>query len=553
MNKTPKSADEAANGGGIGGDDLHVRTGNSLSRKFPRPTEDSILVCTVGGVGQIGMNWTLYGHAGKWVLVDAGSAFAPRDVEGVDAIFPDPRSLKAILPNLEALIVTHAHEDHIGAIHRLWPALRAPIYATPFATKVISNRLRELGTLGKVKIKTYDVGDTLKVGPFDVQTIRMTHSVPECVALAFKTPAGTVLHTGDWKIDPDPVIGKPTDIDALKALGKEGVLGMVCDSTNADRYGEITSEAMVAQGMREVFAKSKGMTVVTCFASNVARLASVARAAAATGRKVAVAGRSLIRTEEAARECGLLDGVPEFLHDVSHLKGLDRRQMALICTGSQGEGNAALARLASGNDTRLPNVKPGDVVVHSARVIPGNEVEVEEIFAALEARGVKVLREEFNGFPLHVSGHAKANEIETMYSMIRPRFAIPVHGEKEHLEAHERIAKASRVREVELAAEGDVLRVSRRRIQKVASVKIDLLCALSTHRGVRLAMWDAAKQEAVPFPSPGGSRNRPKDPKRPGDGKQRGEGKPKGGRRNSNRRRPNRERAPEQPAAMRMG
>jgi len=546
MNKTLKSADSAANGGGIGGDDLHVPSAQNLSRKFPRPTEDSILVCTVGGVGQIGMNWTLYGHAGRWVLVDAGSAFAPRDIEGVDAIFPDPRSLKAIIPQLDALIVTHAHEDHIGAIHRLWPALKAPIYATPFAGRVLANRFRELGRLGEVDIKTYNLGDTLEIGAFKVQTIRMTHSVPECAALAFKTPAGTVLHTGDWKLDPNPVIGLPTDTDALKELGREGVLGMVCDSTNADRYGEITSEAMVAEGMREVFAKSKGMTVVTCFATNVARLASVARAAAATGRKIAVAGRSLIRTEQAARECGLLDGVPEFLHDVSHLKGLDRREMALICTGSQGEGNAALARLASGEDNRLPAIRPGDVVVHSARVIPGNEADVELIFDGLRARGATILQEEFNGKPLHVSGHAKANELETMYSMIRPRFAIPVHGEREHLEAHERIAKASRVREVELAAEGDVLRVSRRRVQKVAHVKIDLLCALSVARGVRLATWNPVTLEAVPFEKRG-PRNGQRDQKR------KDSVKPKGGRRNWRDRKPRQDRPSEEGRVMRMG
>jgi len=444
------------------------------------------------------MNWTLYGHAGRWVLVDAGSTFAPRDVEGVEAIFPDPRSLRAILPNLEALIVTHAHEDHIGAIHRLWPGLRVPIYATPFATALISSRIRESGNMGRVRLRTYRPGDTLKIGPFSVQTIKVAHSAPECVALAFHTAnAGTILHTGDWKLDPQPMIGAPTDVDALRALGDKGVLGMVCDSTNADRDGSITSESDVARGMQAVFAASRGMTVVTCFSTNVARIASVARAAAATGRKVALSGRSLIRAEQAARETGLLDGVPEFLHDVRHLQGLDRREMALLCTGSQGEANAALGRLASGDDWRLPPLQSGDVVVHSARIIPGNETDVTEIFSMLEARGARVLREEFEGMPLHVTGHATAGEVAAMYALVRPRFAIPVHGEKNHLDAHAAIARDAGVRDVVIAGEGDVFRVSRRKVERIASVKIDLLAALSREHGPRFVPWNQDEQRPV--------------------------------------------------------
>lgn len=487
-----------------------------VSRRFPKPTADSVLICPVGGVGQIGMNWTLYGHAGRWILIDAGSAFAPRDVQGVDAIFPDPRSLRSILPYLSALIVTHAHEDHIGAIHRLWPAIKAPIYATPFASGILAARFRELGRLGRVRIRTFNPGDSLRIGPFDVRTVRMTHSVPECVALALGTTAGTILHTGDWKLDPDPVIGLPTDIDALGEIGRHGVLGMVCDSTNADRRGEITSEAMVAESLREVFVSAKGMAVVSCFATNVARLASVARAAAATGRKVAIAGRSMIRAEQVARECGLLAGVPEFIHDVRHLRGLDRREMALICTGSQGEGNAALARLASGDDGRLPEIGEGDVVVHSARVIPGNEEDVETVLDGLRARGATVLQEEFNGKPLHVSGHAKANELETLYGIIRPRFAIPVHGERTHLEAHSEIARLAGVKDVAIPAEGDVLMVSRRRIQRVASVNVDLMCALTSASGVRLASWDPDKQEPVPLKEGNRHPKRPYIGRRPG-------------------------------------
>jgi ribonuclease J len=468
-----------------------------VSRRFPRPGNDSILVCPVGGVGQIGMNWTLYGYAGKWILVDAGSAFAPRDVDGVDAIFPDPRSLRSILPNLSALIVTHAHEDHIGAIHRLWPALGAPILATPFAAKLIGNRLTEARTRSKVSLSTFNPGETLNVGPFSIQTVRMTHSVPECVSLSISTPSGTVFHSGDWKLDADPVIGRPTDIEALRQIGRKGVLGMVCDSTNADRRGPSTSERDVANTLPAIFRDTKGMVVLTCFATNVARIASFARAAAASGRQIGMAGRSLMNTEQAARECGLLDGVPEFLHDVRHLKGLDHREMALICTGSQGETNAAIGRLAAGDDFRLPAIQPGDAVIHSARAIPGNEDDINEILGTLAARGATIIRESYNGGPVHVTGHAVANELEAMYGYIRPRFAIPVHGEASHLAAHEKIARAAGVHDIGIASEGDVWRVSRRRIEKVATVKIDLLAALDRNGGNRMVPWDVESQTPV--------------------------------------------------------
>lgn len=471
----------------------------TISRRFPRPGHDSILACPVGGVGQIGMNWTLYGHDGQWILVDAGSAFAPREVDGVDAIFPDPRSLRSILPHLSALVVTHAHEDHIGAIHRLWPSLRVPIFATPFASAIIKERLREAGTLKKTRISTYRPGDTLKIGPFSIRTVRMTHSVPECVSLAISTGSGTVFHSGDWKFDRDPVIGKPTDIDALREIGNAGVLGMVCDSTNADRRGGQTTERDVAKALDDICKDAPGMVVLTCFATNVARIASFARAATASGRQVAMSGRSLLRTEQIARQCGLLDGVPEFLHDVRHLRGLDHREMALICTGSQGEPNAAIGRLAAGNDWRLPPIQHGDVVVHSARAIPGNEEDINEILGVLAYRGASIIRETYKGNPVHVTGHAVANELEAMYGLIKPRFAIPVHGEASHLDAHGCIARGAGARDVGIAAEGDVWRISRRRIERVATVQINLLAALNQNGGQRLVPWDPVREEPV-FP-----------------------------------------------------
>lgn len=468
-----------------------IKTGN----RFPRPDKESILVCPVGGVGQIGMNFTLYGYDGRWILVDAGSAFAPREIEGVEAIFPDPASLKPILPYLDALVVTHAHEDHIGAIHRLWPGIRCPIYATPFATAIISNRLSETGALGDVRFKTFTPGQRFRVGKFDVRTVRMTHSAPECVSLALRTPIGTVFHTGDWKFDPDPVLGKPTDTKGLHETGKAGVLAMVCDSTNADRKGKTTSERMVQEGMRKVFRKSRGMAVVACFSSNVARVASIIRAASETGRVVALAGRSLINAEKAARACGLLNGYPRTLADARHLKGLDRREMVLVCTGAQGEGRAALAKLAAGDNFRLPQLRPGDVVVHSARVIPGNEQDVYELFDKFREQGVDVLQGEFDGSPLHVTGHAVANEIERMYGFIRPRFAIPVHGERKHLDAHAAIACRAGVRDVGFANEGDVFAVNSTGMRLVGNAGIRLVAEPSVSRG-RFVPWDSANPMA---------------------------------------------------------
>jgi ribonuclease J len=272
---------------------------------------------------------------------------------------------------------------------------------------------------------------------------------------------------------------------------------MVCDSTNADRRGPSTSERDVANTLPAIFRETPGMVVLTCFATNVARIASFARAAAASGRQIGMAGRSLLKTEQAARECGLLDGVPEFLANSRHLKGLDPREIALICTGSQGETNAAIGRLASGDDFKLPAIRPGDAVIHSARAIPGNEEDINVIFSTLAARGAKIIRETYNGGPVHVTGHAVADEIEKMYGLIRPRFAIPVHGEASHLEAHEKIARAAGVRDIGIAAEGDVWRVSRRRIDKVATIKIDLLAALDRDNGNRLVPWDPITQTPV--------------------------------------------------------
>jgi ribonuclease J len=467
-----------------------------LQSRIPEPGRKSVFVFSLGGVAQIGMNWTLYGHKGEWVLVDAGSAFAPRDLPIVEAIFPDPALLSSILPKLKGLIVTHAHEDHIGAIHRLWPAIKCPIYATPFAAKCLQARFEERKTDRIVDVQTFLPGQRIQVGPFQVKTIGMTHSVPECVSLAMHTSVGTVFHTGDWKFDPNPLVGKPTDIEAIKRIGRRGVMAMVCDSTNSLRPAKITSEAEVFEGFKKVFKDSRGMVVVSCFATNVARVASALRAAAETGREVAICGRSLIKNEKIARDLGMLKGVPKPLAFPRHLKGLDRREMAIICTGAQGEANAALSKLSTGEDLRLPQIMRGDTIIHSARVIPGNEDDLFAVLDRLRSMGADVLDGDYKGSPLHVTGHATSGEIIKMYEMVKPRNAIPVHGNPTHLEAHAAIAHGCGVQNVITPVEGGIYAVNRSGVRQVAQVKMKLQAELGDQAHSKIP-WNEAKVRAA--------------------------------------------------------
>ncbi len=418
---------------------------------------DELVFVPLGGLGEIGMNASLYGFGPKgkrkWILIDLGLAFAGPDLPGIDLVLPDLGFLERVKKDLLGLIITHAHEDHIGAIADLWPRLKCPVYATQFAASLLeTRRLSEPGA-PEVPMHVVSQGSRMTLGPFDIEFVPVSHSIPESNALAIRTPAGLVLHTGDWKRDPTPVIGLPTDEKRLREIGEEGVLALICDSTNITREGESPSEADVAIGLREVIGKATGRVVVTTFASNVARLRSVAEAAVACGRTVITVGRAMERTIQVAREIGYLEGIPAFLPPQAY-SSLTRDKIVILATGSQGEPRAALARMAEGEH---PEVKldRDDTVIFSSRTIPGNEREVNGIINGLVMQGVKVITD--RDAPIHASGHPRRGEVSQMYDWIQPQIAVPAHGEPLHLATHADFARAKGVPHVFTLQNGAML------------------------------------------------------------------------------------------------
>ncbi len=420
--------------------------------------ESELVFAALGGLGEIGMNCALYGYgpakARKWLMVDLGVAFAGDDLPGVDLIVPAVDFIAKAKKDLVGIVITHAHEDHIGALADLWPDLGAPVYATAFAAGLAE--ARRLGEPGapKIPLQIVKQGERVAIGPFDVEFIAVAHSIPESCALAIRTPAGLVVHTADWKIDSTPIIGLPTDEARLEALGDEGVLALVCDSTNVLREGESPSERAVAETLAALIAKAKGRVVVTTFASNVARLRSAAEAGVAAGRQVCILGRAMERVIAVARECGMLDGAPQFL-GMEAFERLPRDKILALATGSQGEPRAALARMAEGEHPTAELVA-GDTVIFSSRTIPGNEKAVGRLINAFVTTGVEVVTDR-NGL-VHVSGHPRRAEMAKMYAWLRPRIAVPAHGEPLHLSEHAAFARAQGVPEVMRAFNGDLVR-----------------------------------------------------------------------------------------------
>ena len=420
------------------------------------PSGDELLFLSLGGAGEIGMNLNLYGHAGKWLMVDLGIAFGDDSMPGVDVIMPDPTFIAEQRDDLVGIVLTHAHEDHLGAVADLWPRLRVPVYATPFAASVLRRKLIEAGLIDAVKITEIPLGGKFRIAPFDLEMITMTHSILEPNALAIRTPLGTVFHTGDWKIDSDPLLGEVTDEVTLKRIGDEGALAMVCDSTNVFVPGEAGSESSVRANLETLVRGCAGRVAVTCFASNLARVESVARAAVATGRHPVLSGRALTRMIEAARECGYLLDFPQC---VSEREGafLPRDKVLIICTGSQGEPRASMAKIANDNHPELV-LEAGDTAIFSSRIIPGNELSVGRLHNALSSRGVEVITD--RDADIHVSGHPARDELVRMYQWVRPRIALPVHGELRHMVEHAALARACQVPETVVAPNGTVVRLA---------------------------------------------------------------------------------------------
>ena len=417
---------------------------------------DKLVFVPLGGATGIGMNFFAYGYRGKWLLVDCGIGFPGDGLPGVDVLLPNPAFLADKKQDIVGMVITHAHEDHIGAIPYLWRDLLCPIYATPFAAELIEDKLNEAGLLGRAELNRVERGSAIELSPFDIEFISMNHSIPEPNALAIRTKEGLVVHTGDWKLNQDPILNQEMDKETLKALGDEGVLAMVCDSTNV--FGEETeaTEADVEKTLTRLIGEFPDKQIaVTCFASNVARVKGIYRAAVANGRDVCLMGRSLWRIDAAARATGYFDDIPEFL---SEREALERPtgSVLFICTGSQGESRSALATLSTITPQKNSvYLGPDDVVIFSSRIIPGNEKAIALLQRKLKAKGCKIItdREDL----VHVSGHYAGADLAEMYRLIRPKIALPVHGESLELTEHVERAKKWGAKMAFALEDGEVL------------------------------------------------------------------------------------------------
>lgn len=407
--------------------------------------DEPLYFVPLGGSGEIGMNLNLYGYGPEedrtWIIVDCGVTFGDLTTPGVDIIMPDPRFIEERRHQLAGIVLTHAHEDHMGAVAHLWRTLRCPIYATPFTAWLMRDRLAEHGLLGEAELHEIGLHSRLEIGPFDLQLVTLTHSIPEPNGIIIRTPVGTILHTGDWKIDPEPLIGASIDVAAIKKVGEEGVLTMVCDSTNVFTEGESGSEAGVRENLTELVGEFSGKVAIAAFASNVARLETAVKAAEANGRRVCLVGRSMHRMTQAAKSVGLLADVQDFV-DEEEAGYFPADKILYLCTGSQGEPRAALSRIAEGSHRNV-SLGQGDAVIFSSRIIPGNERGIFDLMNTLAGRGIKIITERDRH--IHVSGHPCRDELRQMYAWAKPKIAIPVHGELRHLQEHAAFAKSLQV------------------------------------------------------------------------------------------------------------
>ena len=434
-------------------------------------SRDELVFLPLGGSNEIGMNLNLYGYGPpedrQWIVVDLGVTFGDQTTPGVEIIMPDPAYLEEIKDRVLGIVLTHAHEDHIGAVAWLWPRVKAPLYATPFTAYLLREKLREAGLLDAAPITEVPLGGRVTLGPFEIDLLTLTHSIPEPNGLAIRTPLGVVLHTGDWKIDPEPITGAPTDDAAIRLLGDEGVLAMVCDSTNVFVDGHAGSETEVRAALSPLIAGLKGKVAVACFASNVARMDSIIRAGQAAGRYVCLVGRSMHRMAGAARSVGLFEGIRPFVSD-HDAKSLSDDKVLYLCTGSQGEARAALFRMAEGTHPHA-SLGKGDHCIFSSRVIPGNEVAIRTLQNRLADRGVRLYTERDHP-GIHVSGHPCRDELKQMYQWARPEIAIPTHGERRHLLEHAAFARDLQIAQAVAPRNGDMVRLAPGRAEVIDEV-----------------------------------------------------------------------------------
>jgi ribonuclease J len=422
--------------------------------------QDELVFLPLGGVGEIGMNLALYGYGPaaqrQWIMVDCGVTFAGPELPGVDLILPDIRFLAKQRDRLKGIIITHAHEDHYGALNDLWPGLNVPVYASPFTAGMLEAKRDYEGSRAEIPITIFKAGDRINVGPFEIEAVGVNHSIPEPMSLVIRTPLGNLVHTGDWKIDAQPSLGPLTDEDRFRAVGDEGVLALMCDSTNAMREGVSPSEEEVSEGLRKVIESAEGRVAITTFSSNVGRIRSIALAAEAAGREVLLLGSSLKRVVNVARDIGIMDDIKPFIAEDEY-GYIPRDKVVVILTGSQGEARAALAKL-SRDEMRHVALTTGDTVVFSSRTIPGNEKAILEIMNGLIEQGIKIITD--SQALVHVSGHPRRNELLKMYEWIRPEVLVPVHGEAAHLTAQAALGLGAGIKTVPKVRNGNLLRLA---------------------------------------------------------------------------------------------
>jgi len=431
---------------------------------------EELLFVALGGSGEIGMNVNLYGCRGQWIIVDLGLTFADASYPGVELILPDLEFIESQQERLAGIVLTHGHEDHIGALPYLAEELKAPLFATPFTAGLIAGKLEEEGLTGQVKLNLIKRGGSIELGPFRVSFVALSHSIPEGNGVLIETPFGNVFHTGDWKIDETPVIGEAPSVETLKAIGDQGVLALVCDSTNVFQDAPSGSEESVHAGLLAKVAEAKGRVLVTTFASNAARLQTIGRVARETGRQVCIAGRSLERILRVAQATGYLEDFPPPI-DFDDAMRLPKSELLIIATGGQGEPRAALGRIAGGmHDLKLSE---GDTVIFSSRIIPGNEVAIGRIMNQLSELGVRIVTE--RQAHVHVSGHPGRPELIEMYNWVRPQIVVPVHGEPRHLAEQARLALGHGVPQAIVQKNGDVIRLAPGEPRKVDEVRVGQL------------------------------------------------------------------------------